>query len=507
MKILTPEQIRAIDAYTVEHEPIASIDLMERAATACMRWITERFDRHRKMVVLVGPGNNGGDGLAVARMLSDQHYDVSVYMLTDAGRLSPDASVNYRRLTGRKPIMLSDETMPDILPSTVVIDAMFGVGLSRSLEGLAARTVMHVNQTGATIIAVDMPSGLFCENNDGNDPNAVIRARYTLTFHRPKLSFFFAENASFVGNVTVLDIGLSEEFTEVQSSKNFVLTTQDIANAIKPREKFAHKGNFGHACIVAGSHGMVGAAVLSVRACLRAGVGLVTAHVPERENPIMQISVPEALVSSDIRPEIISQIPDLIPYSAVAFGPGTGKKAETQRALLALLNMMNSGNSGVPTRLVLDADALNILSENKDWMNLLPANSIITPHPGEFDRLAGRSETGYQRYLKQTEMARKYAVFVVLKGAHTSVAAPDGSCFFNTTGNPGMATGGSGDVLTGIIVSLSAQGLSPSQAACAGVWLHGTAGDAAAIKSGQQALIASDIVRNIGKAFKKLQNG
>ncbi len=505
MKILTPRQIQAADAYTIEHEPIASIDLMERAAMACAYWISNRFDRQRGMAVFVGPGNNGGDGLAIARILLHLRYPVSVYMLTDSSRLSKDASINYQRLTDCKPVELTRKNMPALSPSTVVIDAMFGVGLSRPLEDLAARTVTHINNSRSTVIAIDMPSGLFCEDNDENDRNAIVRAHYTLTFQQPKLSLFFAENALYAGEWEVLDIGLLPEAIEQQACNNFVLQTHDVATWVKPRNKFAHKGDFGHACIIAGSHGMMGASILAVKACLRTGAGLVTAHIPQKENPVIQISVPEALVSLDRFHTAFSQIPDLSSYSAIAVGPGIGRRPETQQALLALLHLLGTRKPGVPNKLVLDADALNILSENRDWMQLLPPNSIITPHPKEFDRLAGSSGSGYQRYLKQMEMARKYAIFVVLKGAHTSIATPDGNCFFNTTGNPGMATAGSGDVLTGIIVSLLAQGWSPFCAACGGVWLHGVAGDKAAQKLGQQAFIASDIIKNIGKAYHEIQ--
>jgi len=364
---------------------------------------------------------------------------------------------------------------------------------------------MHINQSDCTVVSIDMPSGLFFDNNNENDLNKIIHAHYTLTFQQPKLSFFFAENAAYTGQWKVLNIGLLPEAIEKQNSRYHVLQKKDIAAYIQPRNKFAHKGDFGHACLIAGSHGMMGACVLAAKACLRTGVGLVTTHIPQGENVIVQTSVPEALVSLDENPEVISQIPDLNSFSAIAIGPGIGKKQETQQAMLTLFYLKNTRKTNFSGSLVLDADALNILSENRDWLDMLPPNSILTPHPKEFDRLAGKSENSYQRHLKQIKMARKYSVFIVLKGAHTSIATPDGSCFFNTTGNPGMATAGSGDVLTGIIVSLLAQGWSPHRAACTGVWLHGAAGDIVALKSGQQALIAGDIIKNIGKAYKKLK--
>ena len=505
MKILSPSQIRAVDAYTIENEPITSVDLMDRAAIACVYWLNEHFTHQRKIAIFAGPGNNGGDGLAIAYFLQRLHYDVSVFMLSESDRLSPDAFVKYQRLTACDTVVLNGKNMPVLLPSTVVIDALFGVGLTRPLDGLAAQTVANINNSGCTIVSIDMPSGLFCDDNSKNDFEKIVRASYTLTFQQPKLSFFFAENAIFTGKWETLNIGLLPDAITQQDTKYFAIQKEEIAEYASPRHKFAHKGNFGHACLIAGSRGMMGACVLAAKACLRTGAGWVTAHIPQMGNVIMQTAVPEALVSLDESPEVFSQIPDPNHYSAIGIGPGIGKKQETQQALFALLHKINVQENVFSGRLALDADALNILSENRDWLELLPPNSILTPHPGEFDRLAGNSENGYQRHLKQIDMARKYSVFIVLKGAHTSVATPDGYCFFNTTGNPGMATAGSGDVLTGIIVSLLAQGWSPRYAACAGVWLHGAAGDQAAKNLGQQALIASDIIKNIGKAFKELR--
>jgi len=499
MKILSSHQIRTVDAYTIEHEPISPINLMERAAMACVDWFIHHFDIRRRVAVFTGSGNNGGDGLAIARLLHLIGYDVSVYMLAGSEKLSPDALKNYQRLPDIHPQILTGDELPALNPSIVVIDALFGTGLSRPLEGLAAQTVAHINKSGCTVVSIDLPSGLFCDDNHKNNPENIIRAHHTLTFQQPKLSFFFAENAVFTGNCETLDIGLLPEAIEKQNSDYFLLQKQNIA-PVTPRRRFAHKGDFGHACLIAGSYGMMGACVLAAKACLRTGAGLVTAHIPQKGNDIMQISVPEALVSIDENPEAFSKVPDLSRYQAIGAGCGIGKRPETQQALLALLNAMK-GCSG---KLVLDADALNILSENRHWLKLLPPDSILTPHPKEFDRLAGISGNGYQRHLHQMEMAQKYSVIIVLKGAHTSIATPDGRCYFNVTGNPGMATGGSGDVLTGIIVSLLAQGWQPLQAACTGVWLHGAAGDSAVRKRGQQALIAGDIIKHIGKAFLQL---
>jgi NAD(P)H-hydrate epimerase len=500
--ILTQQQIRAVDAFTVTHEPIASIDLMERAATACACSIIKLFDTKRKMAVFAGPGNNGGDGLAIARILQQNNYDVSVYLLTTSDRLSPDALINLQRIAACKPELLCAKKLPTLLPSTVIIDALFGIGLSRPLDGLAAQTVAHINKTGCTVVSIDLPSGLFCDDNRRNIPSRIIQADYTLTFQQPKRSFFFSENETFVGKWKVVDIGLLAEAIEQQPSKFYMLEKQDIERYVLPRCKFAHKGEFGNVCIIAGSLGMMGASVLATKACLRMGAGRVTAHVPNRLSHIIQISVPEALVSMDDDEEAFSNYPAPKGYSAIAIGPGIGRRQQTSCAMLAMLTEICKYREPMP--LVLDADALNLLSELPNGLTLLPPNSVITPHVGEFERIFGNSSSAYERNLLQIEMAHRYSIFIVLKGAHTSIATPEGRCFFNTTGNPGMATAGSGDVLTGMIISLLAQKYPVLHAVSAGVWLHGAAGDIAVSKQGQQCVMAGDIIENIGKAFNEL---
>ncbi|MDR1672861.1 MAG: NAD(P)H-hydrate dehydratase [Bacteroidales bacterium] len=510
VKILSPEEIKAADAYTIAHEPVASVDLMERAASACAGWFIRHFDRSREIVVMCGHGNNGGDGLAIARMLHEAGYKVGVYLSADVTRLSPDAAANYKRLPGNvRSVLLNGGNMPLLERKHVLIDALFGVGLSRPPEGLTAQAITHINNSGATIVAIDVPSGLFCEDNTGNRPETIIHANYTLTFQQPKLSFFFAENAPFVGQWETLDIGVLPQAVTQQPSSVFMLSSGAITGWFAPRKRFSHKGDYGHACIVAGSRDMMGASSLAVRACLRAGAGLVTAHVPRNERLVIQLSAPEAIISEDPHPQMWSQMPDVTRYSAIAVGPGIGKRQKTRKALMEFLSAVRSGKKRCPP-LVLDADALNILSESAGITvpDLLPAGSIITPHPKEFDRLMGGVSpfydgitNAYLRWQKQKETAKKHNIVIVLKGAYTCIASPD-ACFFNTTGNPGMATAGSGDVLTGIIAALLAQGQQPVQAACAGVWLHGAAGDMAAETHGQQALIAGDIIEHIGKALK-----
>lgn len=502
MKILTCEQIRRVDQFTIHHEPVFSVDLMERAAASCFLWLKEHFGKLSKVKIFVGPGNNGGDGLAIARMLADDGIDVSVYVFSAVEKLSPDAFVNYNRLVlqGKVELLIIDRPVfPEILEDDIVIDALFGSGLSRPLDGWAAQIVERINQSNAAVVSIDIPSGLFGEDNAQNNSDAIVKADYTLTFQMPKLAFFFAENADYVGNLTMLDINLSREAIGMEDSLYILNTSPDISALLKKRGHFSHKGIFGHALLIAGSHGKIGAAVLASGACLRSGVGLLTVQLPKVGYDIMQISLPEAMVVPDIDNFQISEMPETDKFSSVGIGPGIGTSEPTAAVLLNVITKNKAP-------LVLDADAINILSLHPDWIRKLPLNSILTPHPREFDRIAGHSENGYERHLKQVKFSKKNNVIVILKGAYTSITSPDGLCYFNPTGNPGMATAGSGDVLTGIVLSLLAQGYKPIDAACLGVYLHGLAGDMAVENLSEEALIASDIIKHLGLAFKKLKS-
>jgi ADP-dependent NAD(P)H-hydrate dehydratase / NAD(P)H-hydrate epimerase len=501
MKILTCNQIRQVDQYTITHEPIRSVDLMERASEACSAWISKYYDVSTAVKVFVGPGNNGGDGLAIARMLSSWDFQVSVYVLNAIDKFSPDALKNYNRLISQKRakvFTLVDDQLPVITGNEVLIDALFGSGLSRPLDGLAAKVVKHMNNSLATIIAIDIPSGLFGENNAANTTDAIIRAHYTLTFQMPKLAFFFAENEAYVGKPVVLNIDLHPEAIQQAISDYELIEASQMKRILKIRPRFSHKGTYGHALLISGSYGKMGAAILAATACMRSGVGLLTIHIPAVGYSIVQIAVHEAMVSVDKNNLEIGQCPATDKYSAVGIGPGIGMSEETAGMLYELIT-----NAKAP--LVLDADALNIISMHPDWIKKLPENTVLTPHPREFERLAGVSSGGYDRHLKQIAFSRVNRVVVVLKGAYTSITDPEGHCWFNPTGNPGMATGGSGDVLTGIILSLLAQGYKSFDAACMGVYIHGFAGDLAAEELAEESLIASDIINNLGIAFKNLK--
>ena len=505
MKIFPTASIKRIDAYTIEHEPIPSLLLMERAAAALTKAIVESSPQGT-FAVFAGPGNNGGDALAVARMLAVAGYPVSVWVVAPGGRLSPDCEANLASLRsmagGSFPLSLNivgEEFVPPVLqPGAVVIDGLFGSGLTRPVEGLFADVIHFINSSGHKVFAIDIPSGLMGEDNSNNIPENIICATKTFTLQFPKLSMLFVENERFVGSFEVLDIKLSREAMEREPSPYFITEKCDISPFIEERGKHSHKGCFGRALLVAGSEGMAGASVLAARAALRSGVGLLTLCVPRCNNEILQRSVPEAMTLPDACTTHISEPVDCEKYTAVAVGPGLGQHADTERALLALLD-----SCSVP--MVVDADALNILSRNKEYLTRLPQGSIITPHIGEFTRLAGACSNSYERLQRAREFAKAYNLCVVLKGAYTAVVSPSGDCFFNTTGNPGMATGGSGDTLTGVLLALLARGLSATDAARLGVYIHGAAGDFACSRVGVTSLIASDIVDALPECWKELE--
>jgi len=390
------------------------------------------------------------------------------------------------------------QDLPDIPDGSIIIDAIFGSGLSKPIEGFAAEVIRLINDTNSTRIAIDIPSGLYADQHSALPKAAIVKADYTLTFQYPKLSFLFAENEHYVGKWIVLPIGLMDEATKDKEIRNFTIDRADAFSLLKSRTQFSHKGHFGHALLIAGSYGKTGAAVLAAQAALRSGAGLVTAHLPASSRQIMQTAAPEVMVSIDNNDRFISHHPDLSLFNTIAIGPGLGLAKETQQALKLLIQ-----NATVP--LLFDADALNILAENKTWISFIPPLSIFTPHPKEFERLFGKFANAFERNKRQIEFSVMHRIYIVLKGAFTSISTPDGKCFFNTTGNPGMATGGSGDVLTGVILGLLAQGYHPQEAAILGVYLHGLAGDIASKDKSQEAMIAGDITENLGAAFKKIR--
>ncbi|WP_111628317.1 NAD(P)H-hydrate dehydratase [Larkinella arboricola] len=496
MKILNVEQTRALDQYTIEHEPVAPINLMERAAQAFTDWYTARFDKDRPVRVFCGLGNNGGDGLAIARLLTQLEYKVQTYVVRYAPRESEDFMHNHRRLKLIAPISYieNERDIPVIRNREVVIDAILGSGLSRTTEGIVQSAIDAINHSPATVVAVDIASGLFADAANG--PNAtIIQPDYTVTFQLPKLAFMLPSQSQYVGEWHVVDINLSRTFMDRTPTTYFYTTEREIRHLLRPRNRFSHKGSFGHALLFAGSYGKMGAAVLASRACLRSGVGLLSVQVPRCGYDIIQTTVPEAMCQPDGHQHILTgqselEEIDLSKYAAIGVGPGIGTAPETLAMLTKLL-------SDAQKPLVIDADALNLIAQNRELIAKIPKNSILTPHPKEFERLTRRWTSDYDKLGLLRDFAQRNRLVVVLKGAHSAIATADGTTHFNSTGNPGMSTGGTGDVLTGILTGLLAQGYDPVEAAVLGVFEHGRAGDRVANQRGQIGLTAQDIIESL----------
>ena len=504
MKIFTSAQIHELDRYTIENEPIPSLDLMERAAMALTQTITEMYSAAMPVVIFAGPGNNGGDGLAVARLMADKGYQVSVYLFNISGSLSPDCAANKQRIQENKRIKqfveVVEEFNPPVLEANMlVIDALFGSGLNKPLAGGFASLVKYINASPAQVVAIDVPSGLMTEDNTYNVRANIIRATHTLTLQQLKLSFLFTENQQFVGNLRVLDIRLSQEGMAKIEAPYTIVEENDVRKLILPRNAFAHKGQMGNALLIAGSYCMAGAAILAARACLRTGAGKVTINSPKRNIPVLQMSVPEAVIQKGSEETIFAEAVDTEDFSALGVGPGIGQSEQTAIALIAQLRRTQCP-------IVVDADALNILANHRAWLQQLPQGIIMTPHPKEFDRLEGHSADSYERLTKASKLAERLKGYIILKGHYTAICCPGGHILFNSTGNAGMATAGSGDVLTGIITALLARGYKPQDACVVGVYLHGLAGDIAAQDMGEESLIASDIINCLPRAFKRIQS-
>lgn len=505
MKIFTASDLHKIDQSTVEQESISSLDLMERAASAIVYQIISRYPRNKHICIFAGPGNNGGDALAVARLLLVEGYNPKTYLF-NASRLSEECQANYERLKEEFPNAFVDEVIktfnpPHLSSETLVIDGLFGVGLNKPLAGGFTSLVEYINESESYVISIDVPSGLMCDWVQKNESRHIIKAHITYTFQYPKLAFFFRENAPYVGKWQILDIGLKPDAITDAGSRFYCVESSDVANLLRPRDRFADKFSFGHGLIVGGRYGMVGATVMAAQAALRSGIGLATVHAPRCANIIVQTAVPEALFDPDADDLVCNEISITSRYTALGIGTGMGHGTKQTSFLRNLI----LDNIKLPT--VLDADALHILARHKDLLDLLPTDTILTPHVGEFERLFECViDTDAHRLQQAIAMANLYNIIIVLKGAHTAVVSPKGEVYINTTGNNGMATAGSGDVLTGIITSFLAQGYEPLKAAVLAVYLHGLAGDIAANENSEEAMTAQDIIANLGKAFKKLRN-
>lgn len=494
MKILNGEQLRLADAYTIKNEPIASIDLMERASSKFVEAFTKEHSSGKIYAVVCGTGNNGGDGLAIGRILINLGYNIQTFVIQPKTGSSIDFSINLERLEKliKINIIRSTADLPDFKKFDLIIDALFGSGLTRPITGLYASVIDKINQSEAEVVAVDIPSGLYIDKQQ--DDGAIIKAKSSITFQAPKLSFFIPENYKYVGDWEVVGIGLDKEFLDQQNSEYYTTEVEDVIKLLPERKKFDHKGSFGHGQLVGGSYGKMGAITLASKAFMRTGAGLLTVSIPDSGMHIMQTSVPEAMVLPHNGDEVINKIISSEKSICLGIGPGLGQKKETS---LALENFLKDNKKP----LILDADALNIISADKDLLSLLRKETIITPHLREFDRLAGPSKNNWQRLEKARSFSKKWKIITVLKGANTAVVDQTGKVYFNTSGNPGMATAGSGDVLLGIISSLRTQGLSAIDAAIAGVFIHGHAADLAIQKVSPVSLVASDIIDSLGSVF------
>ena len=503
MKIFTSAQIHELDKYTIQHEPIKSIDLMERASKAIAEAIMRRWTNQTPIVTFAGPGNNGGDALAVSRMLATQGYNVRVYLFNITGRLSDDCAANRQRVRECKRIKEFMEVTtkfdpPALEAGDLVIDGLFGSGINKPLAGGFAALVKYINQCPARVVSIDMPSGLMTEDNSYNVRANIIRADLTLTLHGKKLSMFLADCQEFLGEIQVLDIRLSDEYVQKTDAAYSLLEESDIRPRILHRDDFAHKGSMGNALLIAGSYGMSGAAILASRACLRSGAGKVTVHTPRKNYGMMQVSVPEAVLQMDHEETYFSESVDTDDFDALGIGPGLGQQENTAIALITQLKRTQCP-------IIADADALNILANHRAWIPQLPKGIILTPHPKEFDRLSSVASNGsYERLQRAKDLAQNIHCYIILKGHYSALCLPDGHVVFNPTGNSGMATAGSGDVLTGIITGLLARGYQRRNACEVGMYLHGLAGDIAAKELGKESLVAGDIIRYLPKAFLAL---
>ncbi len=499
MQILSTEQIKAWDAFTIANEPIESIDLMERAASKCAEWTLKNY-KGRNFSIFCGKGNNGGDGLVIARLLSAAEAEVAVYILEFGFLGTADFQTNLARLhqTGVSiRFISSNELFPVISPGTVIIDALLGTGLNRPLEGLTSLLVGHLNQSGNPIVAIDMPTGMYADRSSAG--NVRIMATNTLSFQCYRVAFLIGENEGNLGKLDILDIGLHPDFPGLADPPYQLIGIDMVASIIRPRKQHSHKGTYGHAALVAGSRGMMGAALLCAKAVLRSGAGKLTTHVTESGSAFIQTGCPESICMIEKGDTHILEMHDAGKYNVVAIGPGLGSYPTH---LELIRKIFKTGTNGM----VIDADGLNIISESKELQTMIPKNSVLTPHPKEFTSLFGETNNDFEKIALAIRKARESGATIVLKGHHSFIATPGGKGYFNSTGNAGMATAGAGDVLTGIITGIIAQGYSAEQAAIAGVFLHGLAGDIAVQSLSEPSLIAGDLIKYLGKAFLKLQS-
>ncbi len=496
--ILSSEQIRSADEHTITNEPIPSIDLMERASEAFTEKFYELVGQPKKVAVFAGVGNNGGDGLVVARLLQGKGIDVIVFVIGKVDKGTQDFRANLDKLPIDPFFLTVDSEFPIIDIDSIVIDAIFGSGLARPVTGLYADLIDLINDSGAKIISIDIASGLFADQAPEHE-GAIIKPDHTITFQVPKLSFFQPNLHEFVGDWHVVPIGIHKEFIDGLPTDHHFTEKDDIISRLVTKSKFDHKGSNGKIQLVTGSKGKIGAASMSAKAAMRTGTGLLLVQIPKCGSSVIHNNVLEAMVIEDDDEEVLTEIKLEEGLTAIGIGPGIGTASETINATRSFLN-----NRKIDVPLILDADAINILSDDKKLLEVLPEGTILTPHPGEFKRLVGSWSDDFEKLNMLQNFCRQYKLNVVLKGAFSVVCDTEGKVFFNSTGNPGMATGGSGDVLFGMITSLAGQGMKPFDALLVGVYLHGLAGDVAKEQFGTRGMIATDIIEAIPETYLKL---
>ena len=474
LKILSGDDIKNLDRYTIEKQNITSLKLMDRAVNIFLNWYTSNYSSKESINIFCGVGNNGGDGLQAACILKEKGYKVEIYIVGDSKRFTKECLCHLKSAKNKKIkiVSITNELQSQISKSDIIIDAIFGSGLSRKLDTSTSKLVDYINSSKSKFIRSDV----------------------TLTFQLPKLSFYMPEYSNYLGKIIVLDIGLEKTFIENAYGIESFIEKRDIKNKILSRPNNSHKGNFGHGLIIAGSRGMMGACVLALRAALKSGMGLLTSYTAKKGEIIVQTSVPEAMIIIDNEMDAISSFP---PFSVVGIGPGIGTSKIT-------INMLEDFFKNVNVPVVIDADAINIIASNKEILNFVPENSVLTPHPKEFKRLVGDYVDSFKRIELQKELSKKYKINILVKGAYSTMTNSSGELFINSTGNPGMATGGSGDVLTGIITGLIGRGYSPFDAMIIGVFIHGYSGDISKGELGEESLMASDLIDNLPKSFKKI---
>lgn len=497
MKIFTASQINECDKITIENESVSSLILMERASQSVVSWIVNHCPKEN-FYIFCGNGNNGGDGFAMARMLYQKGFGVYVFIDKSKEKFSEDAKINLERIkeiSGIDIYDFDDVKNFNFKENSVVIDAIFGTGLNEKLEGKSENVIGFLNTLKLYKIAIELPSGIFADKDLEGD-STVFKADVTLSFQFWKQSFLHPETGKFCGKIHILDIGLSPQYIDETPTGNFIIDEKLISKIYQPRNDFSHKGNFGKTCIVAGSFGKIGAAVLATKSALKSGSGLTFALAPKCGYSILQTTCPEAMYLYGGE-DFINNF-EIENDFTCGIGPGLGTDPETEDTFLNFLKTYNNA-------LVLDADALNLLTKNLENLESIPKNSIITPHSKEFERLFGKTKNSFERLKLAKEKANELGIYIILKDHHTQVITPENEVFYNITGNSGMAKGGSGDVLLGIITSLLSQKYSPKNAAIFGVWLHGKAGNLASNELSKEAMLPSDLIENLGEVFKILE--